>query len=122
MDKLFREIAEQYGTPFYLFDMDKLRDQMDKVRQYFGGYNLCYCIKANPFVIPFVIPYVSLLEVCSPGEFALCRYYSVTPEKIFYTGVYKNLVQSYFFRLLSAAFLSLTVIAVSLLRGGGGLL
>lgn len=90
MDKLFREIAEQYGTPFYLFDMDKLRDQMDKVRQYFGGYNLCYCIKANPFVIPFVIPYVSLLEVCSPGEFALCRYYSVTPEKIFYTGVYKN--------------------------------
>lgn len=90
MDKLFYEIAEQYGTPFYLFDVDRLKEQMEKVRQCFGGYHLCYCIKANPFVIPFVIPYVSLLEVCSPGEFALCRYYSVNPEKIFYTGVYKS--------------------------------
>lgn len=90
MDKLFCEIAEQYGTPFYLFDVDRLREQMAKVRQCFGGYHLCYCIKANPFVIPFIIPYVSLLEVCSPGEFALCRHYSVNPEKIFYTGVYKN--------------------------------
>lgn len=90
MDNLFYEIAEQYGTPFYLFDMDRLKEQIEKVNCHFRGYHLCYCIKANPFVIPFVVPYVSLLEVCSPGEFALCRHYSVDPDKIFYTGIYKN--------------------------------
>lgn len=90
MNKIFEEIAERYGTPFYLFNIDRIVSQIEKIKSAFPKFNLCYCIKANPFVVPFIVSYISRFEVCSPGEFDLCRHYSINPEKIFYTGVYKE--------------------------------
>ena len=49
-----------------------------------------YSIKATPFLIEPLIPVVDALEVCSPGELAICRELGVPGEKIIYSGVNKG--------------------------------
>ena len=90
MENIYEKIAKKHGTPFYLFDVDKFQMQIEKVATAFEICDLCYCVKANPFLIPFISKSVSLLEVCSHGEFELCRHYLIESYKIFYTGVYKK--------------------------------
>ena len=43
--------AKKYGTPLYVFDLDILKEQTDRIRAGFGpGISLCYAMKANPFL------------------------------------------------------------------------
>ena len=43
-----RETAK--NTPLYIFDMDRLSERTEKIRQILGGNGLCFAIKANPFL------------------------------------------------------------------------
>ncbi len=85
------EIAQQYGTPSYVFDTKALRERVRQITEIVGEkVKLCYSIKANPFLIPAMLEVVPHLEVCSPGELAICERLQVPMEKVVYSGVNKE--------------------------------
>ena len=50
-EELLQEAFRKYGTPLYVFDLDILKEQTERIRAGFGsGISLCYAMKANPFL------------------------------------------------------------------------
>lgn len=91
MKNNLEELA-QLQTPCYVFDEAACVDRAIRIRQEarkWGG-RLCFAIKANPFLIPALIPVVDKFEVCSPGELEICRKYQVPGGKILFSGVVKT--------------------------------
>lgn len=83
--------AARYGTPLYIFDLDILKRQTDRLRKALGGKaGLCYAMKANPFLTKEMAEHVDRIEVCSIGEFDICRELEIPPEKLFISGVLKR--------------------------------
>ena len=78
-------------TPAYLFDVDGLRERVKMIRRQLGEkIRLVYAMKANPFIISAILPYVDGLEVCSPGEERICRHAGVPGSSLILSGVYKE--------------------------------
>ena len=51
-EELLQEAFRKYGTPLYVFDLDILKEQIERIRAGFGPeINLCYAMKANPFLM-----------------------------------------------------------------------
>lgn len=89
--KELKLLAQKYGTPLYVFDVQRLRERMEQIKTIVGEeIQLCYSIKANPFLIPELPSCEERLEVCSPGELDICIAHGVLPEKIIYSGVNKG--------------------------------
>ena len=86
----FAHIIDSYGTPTYVFDENEVRTRTQKIRDILGRVSLCYSVKANPFLIPALIPAVKYFEVCSPGELSICKAFKVPPDMIIYSGVHKE--------------------------------
>ena len=93
MDKQqLSSIAQQFGTPSFVFDESALARRMRAVKEIVGdSVHLCYSIKANPFLIPAMQQLVELLEVCSPGELEICESLHVDPKTVLFSGVNKTL-------------------------------
>lgn len=90
-EKELQNIAEEYGTPSFVFDTQNLKRRMASIKEIVGDkVHLCYSIKANPFLIPTMLQCVEKLEVCSPGELDICMHQKVSGERIIYSGVQKN--------------------------------
>lgn len=89
---MIQNLAEisQIETPFYLLDIDQALEHIQNIKHTFKNCGICYCIKANPFLVPYLEKYVDRFEVCSFGEFQICKHYNISPDKIFYTGVNKS--------------------------------
>lgn len=86
-----KEIANEYGTPSYVFDETGLKERVRGIREIVPeSVNLCYSIKANPFLIPAMSQVTDRLEVCSPGELSICKALNVDPGTIVYSGVCKT--------------------------------
>ena len=92
MDKTaLKTAAAKYGTPLYLFDLDAFTARAEKVRAAFGSHvQLCYSMKANPFVLRGLPDVFRWVEVCSPGELTICEKLGIAPERILYSGVNKG--------------------------------
>ena len=85
------QIAHDYGTPSFVFDLGAFQERLRAAQRIAGdGIALCYAIKANPFLIPAAAGVVERLEVCSPGELAICRELDVDPAAIVFSGVNKT--------------------------------
>jgi len=85
-------IAQQFGTPSFVFDESALARRMKAIKEIVGGsVRLCYSIKANPFLIPAMQKLTELLEVCSPGELEICEALGVDCSTILFSGVNKTL-------------------------------
>lgn len=83
--------CSRFGTPLYIFDLDILKIQTERIREKLGdGISLCYAMKANPFLTAEMAKYVDRIEVCSMGEFRICRELKIPPEKLFISGVLKK--------------------------------
>ena len=77
--------AARYGTPLYVFDLDRLTAQTMRLRNAFGkDVGLCYAMKANPFLTAHMAEEADRIEVCSMGEFEICRKLRIPPEKTVY--------------------------------------
>ncbi len=86
-----KEIAVKYGTPSFVFDEEKLKQRMRKIKEIVGdSISLCFSIKANPFLIPAMLEVTDKLEVCSPGELDICKALKVDAGRIIYSGVNKT--------------------------------
>ena len=85
------ECLDTLGTPSYLFDLDLFAKRAGLVRAYFGSETaLCFSIKANPFLVGFLPDEIDRLEVCSPGELAICERAGVPMERVIFSGVNKS--------------------------------
>lgn len=83
--------AARYGAPLYIFDLDMLKQQSDRLKKALGqAADLCYAMKANPFLTKEMAAQVDRIEVCSMGEFEICRRLEIPPEKLFISGVLKK--------------------------------
>ncbi len=85
------ELAKLHGTPLYIFDKEELYKRIGDIQKMLGeDITLCYAMKANPFLVDALKPLVPKFEVCSPGEFAICRRENVDMSSIVLSGVYKK--------------------------------
>lgn len=98
MDKQIKEmigaLAENSGnpaTPFYLFSREVFEKQIAALRYLIGsGAGLCYAMKCNPFMTPVAGSLLDRIEVCSFGEYCICRKNQIAPDKLLISGVLKK--------------------------------
>lgn len=90
-DRIIREAAERYPTPLYIFNTDALLERFQYFRKHLGDeIGLTYCMKTNPFLTAASLPETQRIEVCSDGEFRVCRSLKIPPEKLLISGVLKR--------------------------------
>lgn len=83
--------AMGHRTPFYVYDLDCLHAITQKMRKKLPEQTgLCYAMKANPFVVKEMANLVEHIEVCSFGEYRICRENHIPPEKLIISGVLKK--------------------------------
>lgn len=91
MTRPLMDIARNYQTPSFVFDEGAFLDRMRAIGEIWGdAVELCYAVKANPFLIPAAAEFGTKLEVCSPGELEICRSLGVDSAKIVFSGVNKT--------------------------------
>lgn len=89
--KTIAQLVKTEETPFYVFDIDGVCERADFLKSILGNrVELCYAMKANPFLIEPLSEHVDSFEVCSPGEFHICERSKIPRERIVLSGVYKN--------------------------------
>ncbi|KAH9397572.1 hypothetical protein TYRP_003892 [Tyrophagus putrescentiae] len=92
---VLKELAEEYGTPLYVYDANRL---VDNYRLYLGSlknvknFMLCYAVKANPNLALLNLFYKlgAGFDVVSGGEIARCLAAGVDPSKIIFSGCGKT--------------------------------
>ncbi len=77
-------------TPEYVFSADRFAERIGLISEALPGIPLVYSMKANPFLLHCLPEKIDMVEVCSPGELAICENLSVPGEKILYSGVVKG--------------------------------
>lgn len=88
--QILRENSCNDLTPAYLFDLDELDNCINRIKKKLAGIPVTYSIKANPFLAGIISNVVEHVEVCSPGELAICKKYRIPGSKIIYSGVNKG--------------------------------
>ena len=85
------ELEKKFKTPLYVFDTDGFARRAAMVAEAFGPeISCCYSIKANPFLLQNIPKEIQKLEVCSPGELAICKRMGIEPGRIIFSGVNKT--------------------------------
>ena len=80
----------EISTPSYIFDIDKLVSRVKFIKETLGDIKISYAMKANPFLVEDLIDVVDSFEVCSPGEYQICKALNVPKDKIVLSGVFKE--------------------------------
>lgn len=90
-DAILRQVLRRERTPLYIFDLAALPRRAEFLRSHLpAGTGLCYAVKANPFLLPGLAGSVERLEICSPGELAICRRAGLDPKTFVLSGVHKD--------------------------------
>ncbi|MCQ1581969.1 type III PLP-dependent enzyme [Streptomyces parvus] len=87
------ELAETYGTPFYLYDGDALEGRMRELREAFDPrLEIFFSLKSNPNVAVCALLHAhgARAEVCSLTELLTARRAGVAPEDIIFLGPGKS--------------------------------
>ena len=83
------ELAERFGTPFYVYDFDVIERQVAALRNVLPSVvELAYAVKANPALA--VVAHLGRLglgaDVASGGELETVRRAGIGPERVVMTG------------------------------------
>lgn len=90
-NKEIERLLKQYKTPFYIFDIDILKERICYLKKHLPKrISLCYAMKANPFLVKYLEDLVTKLEVCSPGEYYICKESQIVMKQLVISGVYKT--------------------------------
>ncbi|MDE6025523.1 MAG: alanine racemase [Lachnospiraceae bacterium] len=93
-EKKLMEIADTYGTPTYAFFEETLTKQVGLIRELLPkGTQICFAMKANPFLAGALADMVDKLEVCSFGEYEICIREGIDAGKLVVSGVSKTFEQ-----------------------------
>lgn len=91
MNKELLSQLEKEGTPAYVFDLDVFRNRFAYLHNGIGlDTGMTFSMKANPFLTSTAAKIAEHIEVCSFGEFCLCRHLGIRPEKLLISGVLKK--------------------------------
>ena len=86
------ELAQEYGTPLYVTDEMRVRDNYQRVHQAFSNeyadFKIFYAAKANTSLAMMKIleQEGSCIDAVSPGEIYTALLAGFEPERILYTG------------------------------------
>ncbi|QOV18602.1 alanine racemase [Blautia liquoris] len=81
----------RYGTPLYVFHIDEMRENFKRFRSILQDRaGLCFAMKANPFLTSQMNTLADRIEVCSMGEFQICKKRQIHAENILVSGVMKK--------------------------------
>lgn len=88
---LEKKLINEVSTPFYVFDIDVLRERIDYLKSMMPeNVHLCYAMKANPFVVKEIDEIIENYEICSYGEWNIAKKLGVNDSKMVISGVYKD--------------------------------
>ena len=94
LSRKVKEKLEKYETPFYLYDMDLLRQTLEAVTTMADhyGYKLHFAIKANydPRILEMIHSFGIGADCCSGNEVRCAIEAGFEPSKIVYAGVGKK--------------------------------
>lgn len=83
--------VKQYGTPLYVYDLDEMKNTADVFRECFReNASLCFAMKANSFLTRQMSEHMDRIEVCSMGEYRICRALGIKKDKLLISGVLKE--------------------------------
>ncbi len=91
--ELIEKIVKEGNTPAYVFDVEALKKRLSFMREILGdnlNIQLCYAMKANPFLVKVLETLIDKYEVCSPGELSICEKKDIDMGKIVMSGVNKE--------------------------------
>ncbi len=86
------ELAEEFGTPLYVLDEDRIRENYKKLHNAFSSkyhdFKIYYACKANTnlAVLRILEEEGSCIDTVSPGEIYTSLLAGYSPERILYTG------------------------------------
>ena len=76
-----------YGTPLYVFDLDEITETVSRLRKKTDGTaQICFAMKANPFLVRQMAELTDRIEVCSMGEYEICRELQIPSRKMLISG------------------------------------
>ena len=79
------------ASPAYVFSQSDFERRAQLVKEAFGNnIDICFSIKANPFLLAFLPDTFAKVEVCSPGELEICKKLNLDPSRIIFSGVNKT--------------------------------
>ncbi len=95
---LFESIADQFGTPVFVYSKDRLIQNINRLdkalNDNFDAYHICYTIKANsnPHLIKTLKTTVTSLgaDCSSPGEIFVAEKSGIKANECIYTGNYES--------------------------------
>lgn len=87
-----KELAQEFGTPLYVYSASYIRDRVRAYRREFPGALICYAVKANfnPEVIRVAGEEGAGADIVSGGELLSALKGGIDPSKIVYAGVGKT--------------------------------
>ena len=89
--KILDRLINDNKNAFYVFDSDKLKERIGFLRKHLPeDVELCYAVKANPFISKELEDIVERFEICSPGEADICYELEIDSSKMVISGVYKT--------------------------------
>lgn len=92
-----RELAEKYGTPLYVYDFERMRNNAYRLKTAFKSgtfpVDVYYAMKANchPDIVKLFLESGFGTDCVSPGELEIALKVGVKPDSILYTGNYESL-------------------------------
>ncbi|MCX7985200.1 MAG: diaminopimelate decarboxylase [Bacteroidetes bacterium] len=93
-DVALQELAEEYGTPLYVYSKQEILNTYRTMHASFGSteHCICYSVKANnnPTLLRLLAEEGAGAEVGSAGELYLALKAGFSPEQIIFTGVGKR--------------------------------
>lgn len=91
MADIIETINRECESSFYVFDIGELKNRISYLRENLPPYTeLCYAVKANPFISKEIENDVERFEICSPGEAEICKAIGIDSSKMVISGIYKT--------------------------------
>ncbi len=85
------EKSQQIETPFFLLKENRLKDNVNFLKKIAGtNFAVCFSVKANPWYAIKAAENADYVEVCSRGEWELCRRQGISADKIIVGGICKS--------------------------------
>ena len=85
------QIIKTNKSAFYVLDIGVLKERVRYLQSRLPkNVSLCYAAKANPFVVKEISSDIEKFELCSPGEYEICKTLGIDTKTMVISGVYKT--------------------------------
>jgi diaminopimelate decarboxylase len=90
---MLEAVARRFGTPYFVYFLDEVRDRLDMLREAFGDrFLISYAVKSNPnpTILNWLRGFVAALDISSGGELRRALAAGWTTDRISFTGPAKR--------------------------------